>query len=176
MEYFDIVVDKLSKQAHFSPTVGTASANDTARIFWRDVCRLHELPWSVISDRDPKFTGEFWRALMEMWDVTLRMSTSAHPQTNGQSERVIQILEHMLHCFVSYHQEKWLKYLPTLEFVYNNSTSIVTSYTPFFMNSGYHPQVLTTSIPRHTNVKAVKDWVVELDAIMALTKDRIIDA
>ena len=101
-----VVVDKFSKQAHFISFRKNFTAKDAARHYVNHVARLHGLPKSVISDRDSKFTSEFWVELLRIWDVRLRMSSAWHPQTDGQSERVIQIMEHMLRCFVAYQQDK----------------------------------------------------------------------
>jgi hypothetical protein len=152
-----------------------AAAPDVSHVFNKDVVRLHGLPESIISDRDRKFTGEFWTNLMKIWGVRLRMSTSYHPQTDGQSERVIQILEHMLRCYVSHCQDRWEEMLPMLEFAYNNSVSTVTGMTPFYMNYGFHPRT-PTSLDHETKVPALDDWLAELERIQLLAKDCVKDA
>ncbi|GJJ76350.1 hypothetical protein EMPS_08709 [Entomortierella parvispora] len=82
-----VFVDKLSKQVHFCPSNTTDTAADVARIFFREVFRLHGMPRAIVSDRDSRFTGHFWTTLMGLMDTKLDMSTSFHPQSDGQTER-----------------------------------------------------------------------------------------
>ena len=85
------------------------------------IVSLHGMPVSIISDRDPRFTSRFWKGLMKELGVKLNLSTSFHPQTNGQSERTIQTLEDMLRSCVLQSKGHWNEYLPLEEFTYNNS-------------------------------------------------------
>ena len=82
-----VFVDIFSKMVHFAPTKTTASAPDTARLFFDHIVRLHGLPKSIISDRDAKFTSRFWKSLFQSLGTKLAMSTAFHPQTDGQTER-----------------------------------------------------------------------------------------
>jgi hypothetical protein len=100
-----VFVDTFSKMVHFAPTKTTATAPDTARLFFDHVVRLHGLPKSVVSDRDAKFTSRFWQSLFQTMGTRLAMSTAFHLQTDGQTERTNQTLEDMLHAFVNYHQD-----------------------------------------------------------------------
>eukprot|EP01113_Clastostelium_recurvatum_P044609 TRINITY_DN7552_c0_g2_i1.p1 TRINITY_DN7552_c0_g2~~TRINITY_DN7552_c0_g2_i1.p1 ORF type:complete len:389 (-),score=8.07 TRINITY_DN7552_c0_g2_i1:103-1269(-) len=113
---------------------------------------------SVISDRDPKFTSGFWDQLFKLLGVQLRMSTSHHPQTDGQSERTIQILEHMLRCSVHHQQDNWEDLLPGLEFAYNNSVSTATGFSPFYLNYGFHPRTACQPF-LNTDNPSVNDWL-----------------
>ena len=81
-----VFVDTFSKMVHLAPTKTTASAPDTARIFFDQVIKLHGLPKSIVSDRDAKFTSKFWKMLFHTMGTKLAMSTAFHPQTNGQTE------------------------------------------------------------------------------------------
>ena len=87
-----VIVDTFSKMAHLIPTTTTVKAEGVARLYFEHVYRLHRLPKSIISDRDTKFTGAFWRALQKMVGTELMMSTTDHPQTDRQTERVNQEL------------------------------------------------------------------------------------
>ena len=93
---FFTVVDRMTKMAHFIPTTTEVTAWETAKLFLQEVYRLHGLPKSIISDRDPRFTSKFWTSIMDALEVKLRMSTAFHPQTDGQTERVHRIIEEML--------------------------------------------------------------------------------
>jgi len=79
-----VVVDRFSKMAHFIPTKDEATAQETGRLFFTHVFKLHGLPKGIVSNRDPKFTSKFWRALWKKMGLELKMSTSFHPQKMGK--------------------------------------------------------------------------------------------
>jgi len=116
-----VVVDKLSKVAHFIPVKSTYKAVNIVEIFMKEIFTLHGIPKMVISDRDAKFTGNFWKALFKGLDTQLNFSTAFHPQTDGQTKRVNQILEDMLRMYVMNQPTKWEEYLHLVEFAYNNN-------------------------------------------------------
>ncbi|KAA3470449.1 reverse transcriptase [Gossypium australe] len=93
--------------------------------------RLHGVPLSIITNRDPRFTSRFWKNLQEALGTKLRFSTAFHPQTDGQSKRVIQILEDMLRYYVLEFEGNWEKYLPLVEFAYNNSFQSSLKLAPY---------------------------------------------
>ena len=95
-----VVVDKLSKATHFIPVKTMYKAANIADIFLKQIFRLHGIPKVIILDRDPKFTGNFWKYLFKGLNTTLNFSTSFHPQTDGQTERVNQVLEDFLRMYV----------------------------------------------------------------------------
>ena len=97
-----VFVDLFSKMVHFVPSTTTATAPETARLFFDNVFRLHGLPEVIVSDRDAKFTSHFWKALFKTMGTKLAMSTAFHPQTDGQTERANRTLEDMLRAFVNY--------------------------------------------------------------------------
>jgi hypothetical protein len=95
-----VVVDKLSKFAHFIPLHHLFTASKIAQVFLDNVFRLHGLPTHIVSDRDPIFTSMFWRELFRLSQVTLAMRSAYHPQFDRQTERVSQCLETYLRCFI----------------------------------------------------------------------------
>ena len=100
---FWLVVDRLTKSAHFMPVRTDYSLDKLAKLYIKEIVRLHGIPISIISDRDPRFTSRFWGKLQEALGAQLNFSTTFHPQTDGQSERVIRILEDMLRsCAIDY--------------------------------------------------------------------------
>jgi transposase InsO family protein len=133
------VVDKSSKAMTLIPTNSTVSAQQVAQLFLKDVYRLHGLPRKVISDRDVRFTGKFWQELHRLVQTKLAMSSSFHPQTNGQTERANRTLEEMLRHYVSYRQDDWCEKLAYLEFAYNRAKNKTTGQTPFLLNCGQEP-------------------------------------
>ena len=116
-----VVVDRLTKFTHFLPIREKFSPQKLAELFMNHIVSLHGMLVSIISDRDPQFTARFWKRLMKELGVKLNLSTAFHPQTDGQSERIIQILEDMLRSCVLQFKGHWNEYLPLAEFTYNNS-------------------------------------------------------
>ena len=116
-----VVVDRLTKSAHFLPVRTDYSLDKLAELYIKEIVQLHDIPISIISDRDPRFTSRFWGKLQEALGTRLNFSTAFHQQTDGQSERVIQILEDMLRsCAIDY-EGSWDRHIHLVEFVYNNS-------------------------------------------------------
>eukprot|EP00253_Pinus_taeda_P012142 PITA_12142 len=126
-----VVVDKLSKAAHFIPVQSTYKAMQIAHIFKQNVFRLHGLPKTIVSDRDVKFTSAFWKTLFAELGTQLNFSTAYHPQTDGQIERVNQMVEDMLRAYVMQQPTKWEDYLYLVEFAYNNGYHTLTQMSPF---------------------------------------------
>jgi hypothetical protein len=160
-----VVKDRLSKQAHFIPTVKTATGADIADLYIRDIFRLHGASRSIVSDRDPKFTSSFWRRFMELLHVKVNLSTAFHPQTDGSTEITNQVIEQYLRVFCNYQQNDWVAHLPLCEFAYNDSEISTTGMTPFFANSGHHPIFDPTTI-RAPLVPAAEDRIVSLTTIL----------
>jgi hypothetical protein len=142
-----VVKCRLTKMAHFIPVLKTATSEDTANSFIRDIFRLHGFPLSIVSDRDPKFTSRFWKRFMQLLGVNLNLSSAFHPQTDGSTEVINQVIEQYLRVFCSYQQDDWCSLLPTCEFAYNNSVVSTTEMTPFFANTGRHP-IFDSSVVR----------------------------
>lgn len=134
-----VVLDRLTKMVHFSPTTTNVAAYEVARLFRRDVFRLHGLPRQIVSDRDTRFTSKFWRGLMKLFKIKLGMSTSFHPQTDGQTERVNRILEDMLRHYVNPMLDDWDDHLDAVEFAVNNAWQESIRTTPFMLNYGQRP-------------------------------------
>lgn len=106
-----VVVDKLSRYAHFLRLAHPLSAADVAQLYMEGVFRLHGLPLAIVSDRDRIFTSHFWKQLFNSVGTKLHMSTAYHPQTDGQTERVNQCLETYLRCFTHSCPTKWSTWL-----------------------------------------------------------------
>eukprot|EP00253_Pinus_taeda_P016848 PITA_16848 len=126
-----VVVDKLSKVEHFIPVQSTYKAVQIAHIFMQHVFKLHGIPKTIISDRDVKFTSAFWKTLFVDLGTQLNFSTAYHPQTDGQTERVNQVVEDMLRAYVMQQPTLWEEYLHLVEFAYNNGYHTSTQMSPF---------------------------------------------
>ncbi|KAA3484387.1 DNA/RNA polymerases superfamily protein [Gossypium australe] len=126
-----VIVDRLTKSAHFIPVRVDYSLQRLAKLYVAEIVRLHGVPVSIISDRDPRFMSRIWRALHQALAIRLDFSTAFHPQTDGQSERVIQILEDMLRGCVIDFRGSWEEFLPLAEFGYNNSYQSSIQMAPY---------------------------------------------
>ena len=120
-----VIVDRLTKSTHFLAVQMTFTLERFYRLYIREIVWLHRVPVSIVSDRDPRFMVHFWRSFQKAMGTRLTMSTTFHPQTDGQLERTIQVLEDMLRACVLDHKGSWEEQLPLVEFAYNKVTSRV---------------------------------------------------
>lgn len=135
-----VFVDRFSKAAIFVPCKTTCTAPDVAQIFFKHVFKNHGLPKSIVSDRDTRFTSQFWSNLFACLGTSLDMSTAYHQQTDGQSEKTIQTLEQYLRMYTSKSQDDWDELLSHAEFAYNSAKSTATNFSPFEVMYGFLPQ------------------------------------
>nr|GEX02970.1 reverse transcriptase domain-containing protein [Tanacetum cinerariifolium] len=126
-----VIVDRLTKSAHFLPMRENDPMNKLAKLYLKKVVTRHEIPGSIICDCDLRFTSNFWRSFQKAMGTRLDMSTTYHPQTDGQSERTIQTLEDMLQACVIDFRNGWERHLSLIEFLYNNSYHTSIKATPF---------------------------------------------
>ena len=119
-------------------------AAELAPIFMVEIIRLHGLPDTIVSDRDPKFTSQFWTETHRLLGVKLAKSTAFHPQTNGASERMIRKVSQILWTVVWPDQLDWPKHLPMVEFSINSSIVASTGYVPFELTYRYVPKMIKT--------------------------------
>ena len=171
-----VFVDRLTKRVHLIPSKTTDSAEDIAKIFVREIYRLHGLPKSIVSDRDARFTSEFWLSVHKAIGTTLRMSTAFHPQTDGQTERTNRTLQEIIRASIDYNQENWDLLLPLTEFAINNATSSSTGFSPFFLDTGQNPRTIDLqAVPMNTS-KQVDDFLNRLKILQAVAKENLIKA
>ncbi|XP_057728741.1 uncharacterized protein LOC130944432 [Arachis stenosperma] len=104
---------------------------ELARLYIKEIVRLHGVPSSIVSDRDPQFNSRFWGAFQKAFGMKLCLSTAYHPQTDGQSERTIQTLEDMLRACVLDQRGSRDRYMPLMEFAYNNSFHASIGMAPY---------------------------------------------
>jgi transposase InsO family protein len=131
-----VIVDQLTKVAHFIPVKTTYSRQQLAELYISRIICLHGVSKKIVSDRGTKFTSKFWERLHETLDTQLRFSSAYHSQIDGQTKRVIQILEDMLRAYALQYGRSWHKSLPYAEFSYNNSYQESLKMTPFEMLYG----------------------------------------
>ena len=126
-----VIVDRLTKSAHFLLVNVKNSLEKLAQLYVDEIVRLHEVPVSIVSDRDPKFTSRFWPSLKIALGTRLHFSIAFHPQTDGQSERTIKKLEDMLRACVMEFKGSWDTHLALMEFAYKNSYQVSIEMAPF---------------------------------------------
>ncbi|MBW0477139.1 hypothetical protein O181_016854 [Austropuccinia psidii MF-1] len=143
-----IIADRFNKSMRFLPFHKDDTAMDTALLFWNNIISTCGVPKIIISDRDPKFTFEFWTNLYDMLVTNLAFSTAYHPQTDGLSERMIQTMEDILRRFCAYGMEykdyegythHWVTLLPAVQLAYNTSQHSTTRKTPALVEKGWNP-------------------------------------
>ena len=134
-----VIVDKFSKIANFIPCNKTNDASHVAKLFFREVVKLHGFPSTIVSDRDVKFVSYFWKTLWKLCGTTLKFSFAFHPQTDWQTKVVNRSLGNMLRCLVGVKQDIWDLILSTAEFAYNNSVNRSTGKSPFKLLMATHP-------------------------------------
>jgi transposase InsO family protein len=143
-----VVVDRFTKYAHFVPLSHPYTVDSVAQAFIDNIVKLHGPPLCIVSDRDRIFTSSMWQSIFKSLKVQLRFSSSYHPQSDGQTERVNQCLENYLRCMTFQEPRKWLSWLPLAEFWYNTSFHTSLQLTPFQALYGFPPPLISElSIP-----------------------------
>jgi hypothetical protein len=126
-----VVVDKLTKDSHFIPVKSTYKEPHIAEIYMHEVDKLHGVPKTIVSDRDFKFTLNFWKGILKGFGTSLNLSIAYHPKSYGQTERVNQVIEDMMRMYVMDKISKWEDYLHLVDFDYNNGYQTYLKMSPF---------------------------------------------
>ena len=126
-----VIVDQLTKSAHFLEVRMTFTLEEFCRLYSREIIWLHGVLVSMVSNRDPRFKAHFWKSFQKAMRTQLMISTTFHPQTDGQSKRTIQVLEDMLRAGVLYLKGSWEEHLTLVEFTYNNNYQASILMTPY---------------------------------------------
>ena len=135
-----VVVDRLTKHASFIPTTTGLTAEEFGELYVKHIGCRFGLPESIITDRDPRWTSDFWRGVAKCLKTKMSLSSSHHPQHDGQTEIVNKQLATMLRAYVNDDLSDWSAWLHILEFAYNNAVHGSTGTTPFFLLYGFHPR------------------------------------
>jgi hypothetical protein len=168
-----VIIDKLTKYGHFIPLKHPYSAVSVARLFLDNIYKLHGLPKTIISDRDKIFISTFWRQLFKMADTTLNLSSSYHPQTDGQTERLNQCLETYLRCMVHANPNKWSAWLPQAEYWYNTNFHSSLGKSPFEVLYGHKPRHFGIQNTLQPAVTDVEHWLQERQALLPIFRQHL---
>ena len=139
-DFILVVVDRLSKMAHFLPCTSDITGTELAQLYVDRIWSLHGLPKSVVTDRGTQFLNEWNSALLKLLGTKHCVTSSYHPESDGQTERTNRVLCEMLRQYVNSRHDNWDQLLPLVEFAHNNAHSSVTGSTPFFICYGKHPR------------------------------------
>ena len=179
-DFMLVVTCKLSKQIHLMATTKEVTAAEVAQLVYDNVVRLHGFPECIISDRDTRFTSHFWRALWKLSGTRLAMSTSYHPQTDGQTENVNRVVQDILRAFVSDSRKDWDRHLTAVEIAINSSRHASTGYTPHFLNHNQEMRLpfgiaLREAVPT-VRVPAALEVMTEMAANDETARSRLAEA
>lgn len=165
-----VVVDRLTKIAHFIPTVTTVTAYGVAELFMREIFKHHGIPREIISDRDRKFVSEFWTTLFKLCGTKIKLSTAYHPESDGQTERTNRTLEDMLRMYVGKKQHSWDKWLHLIEFAYNDHIHSSIGVSPFYVLYGQECRTPITLSTPTTRFESINEMIKEMNEIRELAK------
>ncbi|WVZ19925.1 hypothetical protein V8G54_007247 [Vigna mungo] len=170
-----VVVDRFSKGAHFGMLLAHFTSFKVAQLFLEMVCKYHGFPCSLVSDRDPIFISKFWRVLFRLCGTKLRMSTSFHPETDGQTEVLKRVLEQYLCSMVHNKPNDWGKYLGLAEWCYNTIIHSATGMSPFQVMYGKEPPSISQYLVGSSSVEAKLQKVQDQLKIVADGKRRKVE-
>jgi len=166
-----VVTDKFSKMAHFIPTTINVDAKQTARLLIDNVVKFHGLPEAIISDRGTQFIARLFQQVWDALGTDLRMSTSYHPQSDGQTERLIKELEHQLRTFANHMRGSWKDCLSVAEMHYNSDVHESTGKTPYEMNGVDWKDALALALQKPASKLSSEGAQQLLDSMKAAWED-----
>ncbi|CAA7028426.1 unnamed protein product [Microthlaspi erraticum] len=171
-----VVVDRLTKAAHFMALAHPYTAISVAQLFLANVFKLHGLPTSIVSDIDAVFLSDFWRELFTLQGVALNYSSAYHPQSDGQTEVVNRCLKTYLRCMCSDRPHLWSKWLPLAEFWYNTSYHSSAQMSPYEAVYGQSPPQHLPYIPGESKVAVVAQNLQERENMLLILKFHLLRA
>lgn len=149
-----VIVDKLTKYAIIIPTTTKVNKVETTRLFFKHVVSKFRIPRQVISDRDTRWRGDFWKEICQLMGMRQSLTMSYHPQANGQTEVLNQGLEFLIRAYISPDRDNWSKIIDALTLSYNSSPHTATGFSPAYLLRGFHPITSSTILGQSSSI----DW------------------
>jgi hypothetical protein len=171
-----VVVDRLSKYCHFIALKHPYTARTIAEVFVREIVRLHGIPLSIVSDRDPIFMSNFWKELFKLQGTKLKMSSAYHPESDGQTEVVNRCLETYLRCFIADQPKTWMHWIPWAEYWFNTTYHASTGKTPFEVVYGRAPPTIARWVQGEVRVEAVQKELLDRDEAIRQLRAQLLRA
>jgi len=173
--YLWVVICRMTSMVHLIPVHTTMTAKELSWKYLREVVRLHGLPGSIVSNRDSKFTSQWWKELHRTLGAKLLMSTSFHPQTDRQTERMNKNIGQILRTSICSDQKDWIEKVDLTEFAINSSVSATSRYAPFELNGGYMPSMMKEFRSNETTARGIKEFAAQALHNLAEAHDAIIE-
>src|ERR1700676_1452144 len=173
-DYPEVVICRLTSMVHLIRINTTTKASELASLYIKEIVRLHGLPESIVSDRDPKFTSRFWSETHRILGTKLVMSTAFPPQMDGASERANRSIGQILRTMVEPNQTDWVEKLPLVEFAINSNISSSSGFAPFELNYGHMPTLIGGITPIENAKPGVKRFVNQAIRNLEMAHDAII--
>src|SRR5258708_5733054 len=170
-----VIVDRLTKQSSFTPTHDSIDSLELTQLFLPHVFSKHGTPSHVTSNRGSEFVSHFFRSLGKLLQMELHFMSGYHPEGDGQTEHLNQVLEQYLRAYTNYQQDDWSSLLPLVEFAYNNATNKTTGVSLFFANKGYHPSLMVEPNVQVSSIGAQR-FISDLDNLHTELKRSIAKA
>lgn len=168
-----VVIDRLTKYGHFLSLKHPYTPQDIDDLFLKEIYRLHGLPKTIVTDRDAIFTSQFWQKLFRSLGTKLNLSTSYHPQIDGQTERLNRCVETYLRAMTFSNPKQWIRWLPLTEWWYNTNHQTSLKTTPFQALYGFPPpQVPLGSLPYSTHTSVGSFLAQRQQMLQTLTKHK----
>lgn len=171
-----LVVDRLTKYAHFIACSHPYTTTDIVQLFTDHIFKLHGLPSVIVTDRDPIFTSKVWQGMFQNLKVSLHLCSAYHPQTDGQIERVKQCLENYLRCMTFAAPKKWFHWLSLSEWWYNTSFHTSLQVTPFQALYGFPPPMIAETVLPDCPDDTAKEHLRNRDKALQVIKDNLAKA
>ncbi|KAK4407690.1 Transposon Ty3-G Gag-Pol polyprotein [Sesamum angolense] len=171
-----VIVDCLTKYSHFLSLTHPFTAEGVAKVFMDHIHKLHGLPISIVTDRDKVFTSSFWKEFFKLLGTTLSFSTTYHPQTDGQTERLNQCIDNYMRCMCHLRPKQWNQWLSLAEYWYNTNFHTSLKLTPFQALYGYPPGPLTIDPYIPSIQLEVDEYLTERGKLIELLKHNLKEA
>lgn len=173
-DYLLLIIDRFSSMVHLIPTKTTVTATDVAVKYINEIVRLHGVPRTIVSDRDPKFISQFWQELHRLLGTRLLMSSGYHPQTDGSSERANRTAIQILRAVIDSDQKDWATRLPLVEFAMNAAVSSTLKMSPFEINYGWRPSLNNLGAAEESTFPGVEKFAEQAKSNLLAAHDALI--